>query len=139
MGNLSLAVCITLQGVALFYFNQVLGVPAHLISIAFGLIIFIDAFWDPLIGQWSDRFQSRLGRRHPFLYAGMVMVPIAIYLRWHPPTGWSDMALVGYILVTGLLMNLSTSLFDVPSAAMGPELVTDYNERNVLMSYRSCS
>ena len=136
MGNLSLAVCITLQGVALFYFNQVLGVPAHLVSLAFGLIIFVDAFWDPLIGQWSDRFRSRLGRRHPFLYAGMVLVPIAIYLRWHPPTEWSDMALVGYILVSGLLMNLSTSLFDVPSAAMAPELVTDYNERSVLMSYR---
>ena len=72
MGNLSLAVCITLQGVALFYFNQVLGVPAHLVSLAFGAIIFVDAFWDPLIGQWSDRFRSRLGRRHPFLYAGMV-------------------------------------------------------------------
>ncbi len=136
MGNLSLAVCITLQGVALFYFNQVVGVPAHLISMAFGLIIFIDAFWDPLIGQWSDRHQSRLGRRHPFLFAGMMLVPIAIYLRWHPPTDWPDMALVGYILVSGLLMNLSTSLFDVPSAAMAPELVTDYHERSVLMSYR---
>lgn len=137
MGNLSLAMQISIQGVALFYFNQVVGVPAHLVSISLGVIIFIDAFWDPGIGQWSDRCQSRFGRRHPFLFAGMIMVPIAIYLRWHPPTGWSEMALMGYILATGLLMNLSTSLFDVPSAAMGPELVSDYHERSVLMSYRS--
>ncbi len=135
-GNISVAVCIALQGIALFYFNQIAGVPAHLVSIALGIIVFIDALWDPLIGQWSDRTQSRLGRRHPFLYVGMILVPIAIYVRWHPPTGWSDMALMGYILATGLFMNLSTSLFDVPSAAMGPELVSDYHDRTVLMGYR---
>lgn len=137
MGNLSLAMQISIQGVALFYFNQVVGVPAHLVSIALGAIIFIDAFWDPAIGQWSDRCQSRLGRRHPFLYTGMVLVPIAIYLRWHPPMDWSEMALVGYILVTGMFMNLALSLFEVPASAMGPELVSDYHERSVLMSYRS--
>lgn len=137
MGNLSLAMQISIQGVALFYFNQVVGVPAHLVSISLGVIIFIDALWDPAIGQWSDRCQSRFGRRHPFLFAGMVLVPMAIYLRWHPPTGWSELALMAYILATGLFMNLATSLFDVPSAAMAPELVSDYHERTVLMGYRS--
>lgn len=38
-----------LSGVALFFYNQVVGVPAHLVSLALGIIVFIDALWDPLI------------------------------------------------------------------------------------------
>ena len=125
-----------LGGVALFFYNQVVGVPAHLVSLALGIIVFIDALWDPLIGHWSDRLRSNLGRRHPFLYVAMLLVPISLMIRWHPPTDWSDTALFYFILASGLLMSLSTSLFDVPAAALAPELAPDYHDRTVLMSFR---
>ena len=80
--------------------------------------------------------RSKMGRRHPFLYAAMLLVPIALVLRWHPPPGWSDMALFYFILATGLFLSLATSLFDVPAAALAPELAPDYHDRTSLMSFR---
>ena len=125
-----------LGGLALFFYNQVVGVPAHLVSMALGAIVFIDALWDPLIGQVSDRTRSNLGRRHPFMYAAMLLVPVALLIRWHPPADWSDMQLFYFIFATGLFMSLATSLFDVPASALAPELAPDYHERTVLMSFR---
>ena len=53
----------------LLYYNQVLGLEPYLASIAIGISLFFDAISDPLVGVWSDRFKSRFGRRHPFIYA----------------------------------------------------------------------
>ena len=47
----------------LLYFNQVLGVPAAIVSTAIALTLAVDAIADPLIGRISDRTRSRWGRR----------------------------------------------------------------------------
>ena len=53
----------------LFYYNQVLGVSGTLCGWALGIATFFDAINDPMIVSASDNFRSRLGRRHPFMYA----------------------------------------------------------------------
>ena len=125
-----------LGGLALFFYNQVVGVPAHLVGLALGMIVFIDAIWDPVIGQCSDRFRSKMGRRHPFMYVAMLLVPAALLIRWHPPTDWSDMHLFYFIFASGLFMSFASSLFDVPASALAPELAPDYHDRTSLMSFR---
>ena len=124
-----------LGGLAMFFYSQVVGVPPHIVSLAISAVIFIDGFWDPLIGHGSDQFRSRIGRRHPFLYLAMFLVPVAIFLRWHPP-GWDASAMFWYILGTGLFVNLAWSLYEIPSGAMAPELAPDYHDRTVLLGYR---
>jgi Na+/melibiose symporter-like transporter len=52
----------------LFFYNQVLGLSAVLASLAIGISLIFDAISDPLVGAWSDRLKSKLGRRHPFIY-----------------------------------------------------------------------
>lgn len=135
-GAMATASWAAIGGLLLFFYNQVIGVPAHLVSLALGAILFVDALWDPLIGQISDRTRTSWGRRHPFIYAAALFVPVAFYLRWNPPAGWSHELLFVYILLTGLFVNLSTSLFDVPANALAPELAKDYHGRTVLLGYR---
>src|SRR5438128_12311031 len=53
----------------LLYYNQVVGLPAAEVSFAIFLVLCIDAVVDPMIGQISDNLRTRLGRRHPFMYA----------------------------------------------------------------------
>ena len=52
----------------IFYYNQVVGIPASIVSIAIALTLVVDAIADPLIGRWSDVTRTRWGRRHPFMY-----------------------------------------------------------------------
>ena len=43
-------------------------------AIAIGIVF--NAGFEPLVGSSSDRTRSRLGRRHPFMFAAML--PIAL-------------------------------------------------------------
>lgn len=136
LGSLANGAYGSLGGMALFFYNQVAGVPAHLVSLALALIIFTDSLWDPVIGYASDHTRTRLGRRHPYISIGAALVPFAMYLRWHPPHGWADPAMFAYVLATGMFVNLAFSLYEVPAGALAPELAPGYHDRTVLLGYR---
>lgn len=135
VGSVANGAYYALGGLTLFFYSQVVGVPPHIASLAISAVIFIDGFWDPLIGHGSDQFRSRIGRRHPFIYLALLLIPVALFLRWHPP-GWEASAMFWYILGTGLFLNLAWSLYEVPSGALAPELAPDYHDRTVLLGYR---
>lgn len=63
----------------LLYYNQVLGLQPYLASIAIGVSLLFDAVSDPLVGVWSDRIRSRLGRRHPFIYASNIRAGLFVH------------------------------------------------------------
>ena len=67
-----------------FYYNQVLGLSGSLAGSAALLALLVDAITDPMVGQLSDRLQSRWGRRHPFMLAGAVPFGIAIFILFSP-------------------------------------------------------
>ena len=135
VGSVANGAYYALGGLTLFFYSQVVGVPPHIASLAISAVIFIDGFWDPLIGHGSDQFRSRIGGRHPFIYMALLLLPVALFLRWHPP-GWDASAMFWYILGTGLFLNLAWSLHEVPSGALAPELAPDYHDRTVLLGYR---
>ena len=67
-------------GLTFFFYNQVLGLSGSLTGLAVLIAIIFDAISDPVIGSISDRFVSKLGRRHPFMFAAPFPTVIAIYL-----------------------------------------------------------
>src|SRR3989344_4433935 len=50
----------------LIFYNQVIGMPAQMVGLVIMIAMIFDAISDPLIGQVSDNWRSRWGRRHPF-------------------------------------------------------------------------
>ena len=71
----------------LFYYNQVLGLPGTLAGLAVGASVLLDGVSDPLIGSFSDHWRSRLGRRHPFMYASILPLAVSFYLLFYPLDG----------------------------------------------------
>ncbi len=63
----------------LFFYSQVLGVPALKVGLAISIALAADAFIDPVVGQISDNLRTPLGRRHPLMYAADIPVAVAYY------------------------------------------------------------
>ncbi len=121
----------------LLFYNQVVGLPATTVGLAIMIALMVDAVLDPVIGQVSDNWRSRWGRRHPFMYAAALPVALSYLLLWHPPLGWSHHSLFLYLIAVAILIRTFLSIFEIPSAAMAAELTSDYHERTGLMSYRA--
>ena len=119
-----------------FYYNMVIGLPAWMASLALGIATIWDAFSDLLIGYSSDHTKSRLGRRHPYMYAALLPVPIFFYYLWNPPIFQTDINLFLYLLIMAILVRTSTTLFEIPNQSLGPEITRDYHERTRMMSLR---
>ncbi len=120
----------------LFYYNQVLGVSGTWTGAAIFLALCVDAVADPLIGSLSDGWRSRLGRRHPFMYAAALPMAVCFFLLFSPPAGLGERGLFAWLLVFAIGVRFSMTLYMLPSNAMAPELTSDYDERTALVSWR---
>ena len=69
------------------YYNQAVGLSNTLIGTAIMLAMIGDAITDPVVGIISDRWHSKHGRRHPFLFVAPVPLAIALYMIFNPPAG----------------------------------------------------
>ena len=119
-----------------FYYNQVLGVPGSLAGMASLLALIVDAVTDPMVGQMSDRFKSRWGRRHPFMMVGAIPFGFALYLLFAPPAGLDEYGLFAWLLGFAILVRVLLTFFFVPHLSLGAEIVRDYHERTALIGYR---
>ncbi|HEY8615623.1 MFS transporter [Phenylobacterium sp.] len=120
----------------LIFYNQVMGLPAQTVGLAIMIALVVDAFIDPIVGQVSDNWRSRWGRRHPFMYAAALPVAVSYLLIWNPPAGWGHDALFLYLIVTAILIRSFITCYEIPSQALAAELTADYDERTRLLSWR---
>ncbi|HEY9091837.1 MFS transporter [Parasphingorhabdus sp.] len=135
-GAISTAVKNASFGYLLLYYNQVIGIPAVIVSSAIAATLIIDALVDPFVGRWSDMTRSRIGRRHPFILGAAIPTGIFFILLWFPPAGLTDLQTGIWIFVVASLTRVAVSAYDIPSTAMVPELTGDYAERTKLFSLR---
>lgn len=119
----------------LFFFNQVMGLPAEEVGFAILCALILDAFIDPLIGTLSDRTQSKWGRRHPWMYAAALPIAIGWLLLWNPPE-LSQKVMLVWVFAFSVIVRSAVSAYEVPSQALSPELSADYDERTRIMAYR---
>ncbi|WP_417621856.1 MFS transporter [Parasphingorhabdus sp.] len=120
----------------LYYYNQVIGMRADIVSLAIAIALFVDAFIDPLIGQMTDRTRTPIGRRHPWLYGAAIPIAVAWLLLWHPPEASATLQFF-YLLAMAMLVRITLSAYEVPSLALLPELSRDYHDRTSTLRYRT--
>ncbi|MDP6376333.1 MAG: MFS transporter [Pseudomonadales bacterium] len=120
----------------LMYANQVLGIPGYLASLALAVAMVWDAVSDLLLGHWSDKTSSRYGRRHPFMYVALFLLPLTFYALFNPVVSLEETSSFVYVLVMALLIRTGTTLFEVPSTALLPDLEQDYDRRNKWLALR---
>jgi GPH family glycoside/pentoside/hexuronide:cation symporter len=124
-------------GLYLFYYVTIVcGLPNSLAGLSVFLGLIIDSMVDPIVGSLSDNTQSRLGRRHPFMFAAAVPLAILLGVIFTIPAGVSGWGLFAFVTGVTLLLRICHSIFNLPYIALGAELSDDYNERTVVVGSR---
>lgn len=125
------------------FYNQAIGLSNALIGTAVMISLLADAISDPAVGMISDRWRSRLGRRHPFLFAAPIPAAISLYMIFTPPAALTASAAGGepaqfpifvWLCFWTVVSRLFLTLYVIPHFALGGELAKDHNERSRLFS-----
>ena len=120
----------------LFYYNQVLGLSGTLAGTALFIALLFDAITDPLAGSLSDNWKSKLGRRHPFMYASAIPLALAFVVLFSPPEEMGQTALFLWLTVFAILTRAAMTLYHVPHLALGAEMSENFAERTKIVAYR---
>ena len=120
----------------LFYYNQVLGLPGSLAGLALAIALIFDAITDPLAGSLSDNWKSRLGRRHPFMYASAIPLALAFVGLFSPPQDLGEWGLFGWLSLFAILTRAAMTLYHVPHLALGAEMTENFEERTRIVAFR---
>ena len=121
----------------MLYYNQVRGLPASLVGVAISAGLVVNAFWDPIVGSWSDRSRTRLGRRHPFMFAAILPVGISFWALFNPPNSLGQTGELIWLGIGNIFLQQALAVFHTPHLALGGELSQNYYERSNVMSYNT--
>ncbi len=120
-----------------FFYTQVAGLSGTLYGVAAFIGQLSDAISDPIVGTLADNVRSRWGRWHPFMVASMVPLAICFLLLFNPPEGWGGVALCAWLACIAVALRTFLTMFAIPHTAFGAELSEDYEERSLIVSYRT--
>jgi GPH family glycoside/pentoside/hexuronide:cation symporter len=95
----------------------------------------LQAFEDPLVGWWSDRTRSRLGRRLPFILGATPFWALFAFLLFTPPDA-GTVATAFYLVVTLELMFLFGTLSGGPYESLLPEIARTSDDRVSIVGMR---
>jgi len=70
------------------------------------------------------------------MYASFFVLPLTFYALFNPVIELNEDNTFFYVLVMALLIRTGTTLFEVPSTALLPDLETDYDRRNKWLALR---
>jgi oligogalacturonide transporter len=95
-----------------------------------------DSITDPFEGVISDRTRTKLGRRRPYLLAGIPLVFLSFFAMFYPVNFESETTRFVYVIATYLFFSTIVSIVTLNYSALQAELTLDYNERTSLATFR---
>jgi len=124
------------SGVILFYLVSIVKLDP---ALAGGLVFafkLLDVVTDPIMGIISDRTQSSMGRRRPYLLVGSFVASASMIVIFSTPDFETQAATVAYVCFALLLYTLGYTIFNVPYITMPAEMTDGYHERSSIHAYR---
>ena len=110
--------------------------PPLLIGVLLAALRVVDSLDDALVGYWSDRTRSRLGRRLPFVLAGAPLWAIFAVLIVTPPADAGTAATAVYLFLTMQLYSIFSTIAGGPYEALLPEIARTSGDRVALVGVR---
>ena len=70
----------------LLFYTQILGLDAAVTGVVLAIGVLWDAITDPLVGAYSDKLKSRLGRRHFPMAVAVLPMGLGFIGLFSPPS-----------------------------------------------------
>jgi len=124
------------SGFLLYYYTNVVKLPAAAIGTIFLLARLLDVVIDMLVGIAVDKTRSRWGRTRPY-FLFTVLPYAAIYILVFSVPNWGVSAQLVYAFLTFKTLGIVMSLGSIPYTALMPMMTEDTGERLKLGGMRS--
>ena len=119
------------------YYYVAMKMEMTKIMIAFTLWTIWNAINDPLLGFISDRTRSKMGRRKPYIIAGLIPVAIIEVILWLPPVKtsiinpqpWFRDPLFWYLMIMLLAYDTFYTMIALPYDSLFPEMYLTEKQR----------
>ena len=106
------------------------------VSIALAISRLVDMITDPLVGFLSDKYNSRYGRRIPFVAVGTIPLIIVTIAFFYPPMSSGSVSFY-YLMLIGSLFFTFYTIVGAPYNALIPEIGRTTEERLNLSTWQS--
>jgi GPH family glycoside/pentoside/hexuronide:cation symporter len=110
--------------------------PLGLIGVLLAVLKIVGSLDDAIIGYWSDRADTRLGRRLPFILVGTPLAALFAVLIVTPPSNQSTALIAVYLFATMSGYNIFSTVSGGPYEALLPEIARKSSERVGLVGMR---
>lgn len=137
LADLGINVFVVVKQLLVFTFlTTYLGVPPAVAGVVTFAVLAFDVVTDPLIGYFSDRTQSRWGRRYPWMFIGALIQAAGIIGIFSVPDGMAWQMNAAWVIGFFGLATLGFTAVTIPYGAMAGEMTQDPHERSVMMAWR---
>lgn len=123
----------------IFYYVDVLKMPAELIGLGMAIYGIWNAINDPLLGQLSDRTRSKWGRRIPYIRFGSLPFVLAFIFVWAPPLKQlnnNTSLIFAYFMLVIFLYDTLFTLVIINWTSLFPEMYKTQEERTSVSAMR---
>ncbi|RUA05709.1 MAG: MFS transporter, partial [Fusobacteria bacterium] len=107
-----------------------------LISLALILSRSVDMITDPIVGFWSDKVDTKWGRRIPFIAAGSIPLALSTIAFFYPILGNEWVTFI-YLTCTGSIFFVFYTIVGAPYNALIPEIGKTKEDRLNLSTWQS--
>jgi len=133
----SIAIPLAMLGLPLYiylptFYSQDVGLSVTIVGLILFLSRLTDVITDPIIGMYSDRYESKYGKRKPFIFVGSIILTGSFYALIHPTAEYATV----WLLIFSILVYLGWSLVSIPYLAWSAEITSDYHEKTRLSAAR---
>ncbi|AOL24009.1 glycoside/pentoside/hexuronide:cation symporter, GPH family [Erythrobacter litoralis] len=125
-----------ISGLILLFAASILQIEPALAGTVIFLAKLIDVVTDPMVGVWSDRFESPRGRRRPFLFWGAIMAAASFALIFTTPMLGSQYLTAAWLFIVLSFYAIGYTIYNIPYMAMPAEMTEDYHERSSIHAFR---
>lgn len=124
------------QLLVLVFLTAFLGVPVGIAGFVTTAVLIFDMIIDPLVGHFSDRTNSRFGRRAPWMAVGAVVMVAGMVTLFAVPDGQTLAGDLAWVIGFFGIATIGFTMVAIPFSAQACEMTQDPKERSAMTGWR---